>query len=153
MATQPDPGVRRFSVDYRKSPEQMIAAGRYDRTNDDLLPGSFSIEGEGVVEFESRFFRFKQKYLSEEAMGVVGQAERAHPWMPANFEHTLAYGAKYPDRQRKFPIVGLGSAIEIGGSLYVSYLTKLGGERCFYLFPFAGFWSEECAVLGVRKLI
>ena len=152
-ATPLDPGARRFSVDYRKSPRQMIAEGRYNRTNSELLPSSFSVEGQGVVEFESRYFWFEQKYLSEEARGVVEQAERTHPWMPAKLEHTLAYGAKYPDKQKKCPIVGLGSVIEIGGSLYVSYLTSLGEERCFYLFPFDGFWSEKCAVLGVRKLI
>lgn len=147
-----DSGTFRLPVDYRKSPEQMIAAGRYDRKNDCLLPKSFSVEGEGAVEFEARYFWFKRNFLSEEAVNVIKREDMARPWMPAKFEHTLAHGAIFPEKQRQFPIVGLGSVIEIVGSLFSPYLTKLGAERCFYVFPFDGFWSQYCAALAVRRL-
>lgn len=144
----------RLPVDYGKSREEMISAGGYTRKNCPRLLNKFPIEegNRGIVEFEARYFWLDQKYLSKEAVLAVEREGGTPPWTPAGFEHMLAHGELFPKRQRKFPIVGLGSVVEEEGARYVSYLTCLGEGRCLYAFPLDGYWSEKTAILVVRRL-
>ena len=140
--------VFRLMVDYGQSLEQMIDAGRYDYANNDITTKRFPIKGEGKVEFEGRYFHFNRTTSSKNAIAAMKEAG----WEPANIEHLLVLGEKYPDEQRKFPIIGLGSVAEVGGSRGVPVLDGGGSERHLRLDWFDRDWSGYYRFLAFRKL-
>ena len=138
------------TVDYSQSLEQMIAAGHYDRVNDDITAKRFPIKGEGVVEFEARYFH--RNISSEDVVKEIESADTKNPWMPAKIEHVLAHGATYPEEQSKFPIVGLGSVAEVDGGRFVPYLSKGGSGRGLHLYWWNFDWDPSFRFLAVRKV-
>src|SRR5438552_3599490 len=102
-------------VDYGQSLEEMIVAGNYDWKNDDITAKRFPITDKGVVEFEARYFHFNRDISSENAIKEIEATDTANPWSTAEIEHVLSHGKTFPEEQRKFPIIGLGSVAEVGG--------------------------------------
>ena len=139
--------VFRLTVDYGKSLEAMVAAGHYDRYNN-ITAKRFSIEGNGVVEFEGRYFHFDRTISSETAIEEMKKAG----WKPAKIEHLLSHGKTFPEEQRKFPIIGLGSTAEVYGNRLVSALYKDGSKRDLRLDCFVDNWGPTCRFLAVRKV-
>lgn len=148
----PATDVFRLTVDYGLSLEQMIVAGRYDWTNENITVKRFSIVGEGVAEFEARYFHFNRNISSENAVKGIEQEDTANPWMPAKIEHALSHGKTFPEEQRKFPIVGLGSVAGFGGSRLVPYLYEVDSPRKLRLLWFDFVWSPVFRFLAVRKV-
>jgi hypothetical protein len=111
-------------VDYSQSLEDMILAGNYDWKNDDITTKRFPIVGNGQVEFEDTLFHFDRNISSEEAVKLIVAADTKNPWEPAKIENVLAYGAKNPEEQRKYPIIGLGSVCEVRGDRRVPDLRR-----------------------------
>jgi hypothetical protein len=146
------PDVIILPIDYTKSLEQMIAAGNYDWKNDELTAKRFPIVGEGVVEYEFRYFRFNRKVSSETAVDLIKKGDNENPWEPAKTEHLLVYGENFPEEQRKFPIVALGSVGEVSGGRYVPYLDGVGSERSLRLSWWGDDWYDDCRFLAVRKV-
>lgn len=140
-------------VDYGMSLEQMIAAGNYDWKNDDITAKRFPIVGTGRVEFEDTIFHFDRDISSEDAVKEIAAADPKNPWQPGKIENILAYGAKNPEEQRKFPIVGLGSVGEVGGRRYVPYLGRSGSGRGLDLNWWGDCWVADYRFLGVRKKV
>lgn len=121
-------------VIYDLSFREMVAAGHYEGgVHDDLTSERFPIAGEGVETVEVRNFHFNRSCASEDALRWI----KADGWKPAKIEHLLAYGYKYPEEQRKYPIVALGSSTTLAGYRVVPYLHRDGGtrERCVMLHP------------------
>ncbi|MBI2030537.1 hypothetical protein HYT05_02860 [Candidatus Kaiserbacteria bacterium] len=143
-----NPGIFRLTVDYTQTLEQMIAAGRYDWKNSDITAERFSLVGDGVVDFEIKLFHFKRSISSEDA----DEAIKNDGWESAKIEHLLAFGAKYPEEQRKFPIVGLGSSAQVSGGRYVPCLYGGDSLRCLDLAWWGGGWAGYYRFLAVRKL-
>ena len=139
--------VFRLMVDYGQSLEQMIDAGRYDYANNDITTKRFPIKGEGKVEFEGRYFHFNRTTSSKNAIAAMKEAG----WEPANIEHLLVLGEKYPDEQRKFPIIGLGSVAEVDGDRSVPCLDRSDSGRNLYLSWFGHDWDGSCRFLAVRN--
>lgn len=142
-----------LTVDYGLTLEQMIAAGNYDWKNDDLTDKRFPIKGEGVQEFEACLIHPNRSISSEDCIQLIKDADKTNPWQPAETEHLLAFGAKYPEEQRKFPIIALGSVGKVVGARYVPYLRKGGSERDLDVDWFDGGWSADCRFLAVRKKV
>lgn len=140
-----------LSVDYSKTLDDMIALGKYDWKNYDLTAKRFSITGEGVQEFEARYFHFNRAISSEDALRLIKEDDGG--WEPAKTEHLLVFGANNPDEQRKFPIVALGSVGEVSGDRLVPYLDGDGSRRNLGLYWFDGGWGACCRVLAVRKKV
>lgn len=128
-------------VDYDMNLEAMIAAGNYDWKNDDITTKRFPIVGKGKVEFEDTIFHFDCNISSEDVVKEIIAADTKNPWELGKIENILAYGAKNPEEQRKFPIVGLGSVGGVGGNRRVPCLDGDGG------------WSADVRFLGVRKKV
>ena len=147
------------AVDYGTSPQAMIAAGRYDWVDDDITPKRFPIVGTGVVEFETKVFHFDRYISSEDAVRFI-RSELIEPdpsttfsfWEPAPIEALLAYGAKNPDEQRQYPIIGLGSVAEVDGDRHVPYLGRHDAERVLFLYWWGSGWDAHYRFLAVRKL-
>ncbi|HEY4476338.1 MAG TPA: hypothetical protein VI954_02465, partial [Candidatus Paceibacterota bacterium] len=72
---------------------------------------------------------------------------------PAELHELLAFGEKYPDVQREFPIVALGSVWDdqIGYRCFVPYLHGNGLGRRLFLNWVEGDWREFYRFAAVRK--
>lgn len=152
--------VFRFKVDYEQSPEQMIAAGRYGDVSNNIAK-RFPIHGKGVVEFEARYFFCNGHGACWEKVAEdIEQKDTTNPWMPAKFEHVLSHGKTFPEEQRKFGIVGLGT--KITGSLDFQVPLLYGDDFDRGLSVISGietddtsWWSKanvELYFLAVRKV-
>ena len=141
-----------LSVDYGQTLEQMIAAGYYDWTNSDITQARFPIVGDGVQQFEAKIFHFDCNISSEKAVKEIETADIANPWEPGKIEHTLSFGTKFPEEQRKYPIIGLGSVAKISGLRSVPSLDGDGTERGLGLGWWDFDWFGFCRFLAVRKL-
>ena len=141
-----------LAVDYAQSLEQMIAAGHYGWANSDIGRERFAIKGVGRAEFEARLFHFDHGSSSDGAVDAIKNADPADPWEPAKIEHLLAFGAKFPEEQRKYPIVALGSVVLPDGPRHVPYLYKDDSRRHLHLTWWALDWPDDARFLAVRKL-
>lgn len=144
--------VFRLTVDYSQSLEAMIVAGQYDWRNSDITAKRFPMMGNGVVEFEARYFHFNRDISSENAIKEIESADTANPWSAAKIEHVLSHGKTFPEEQRKFPIIGLGSVAEVRGGRRVPGLDEDGSERRLRLRWFGRGWYQVCRFLAVRKV-
>jgi hypothetical protein len=94
-----------LAVNYDLSVEEAIAAGDYQAVNADISGRNFSWTRRGKVDAEIVLVRFDQRMSSEDVLrGLEQEGLRA-----AELPELLAFGAAYPDEQRKFSVVGLGS--------------------------------------------
>ena len=137
-----------LSVDYSRTLEQMIAAGHYDWKNDDITAKRFPLKGDDIEQPETKIFHFDRDMSSE----AVVEAIKAGGWEPGKIEHLLAFGEKYPEEQRKYPVIALGSVAEVSGGRLVPYLYRSGAGRDLYLFWWGCDWDGYCRFLAVRKL-
>jgi hypothetical protein len=146
-----DGQVFRFTIDYDRSIEAMIAAGHYDWVNDNIAK-CFQIRGSGIVHFEGRYYHPNCSISSENVVTGIEELDTENPWMPAETEHTLAFGAQFPDEQRKRPVIGLGSVAVVGG--YRRVLALVGGAsgRRLNLRWWDNEWGAPCRFLAVRKV-
>lgn len=138
----------RLTVDYGQTLDQMIAVGRYDWKNSDITAERFSIEGNGIVEFEARYFHFDRNISSESAIVAMKEAG----WEPAKIEHVFAHGKTFPEEQCKFPVIGLGSVAEVSGDRLVPGLGSVGSERNLNLDWFDDDWNPVCRFVAARKV-
>ncbi|MDD2786112.1 MAG: hypothetical protein PHS79_04460 [Patescibacteria group bacterium] len=70
---------------------------------------------------------------------------------PALYEELLGFDEKYPDEQRKHPIVALGSGTDVRGRRRVAYLWYGGLGRHLNLHWIDDDWLGNCRFLAVRK--
>jgi hypothetical protein len=92
-------------VNYDLSVEKAIEAGDYQAVNDSITSASFPSVGHGQAELEINLVNFDHRMTSEDVLRELDKENlRA-----ANLSELLAFGAAYPDIQRSFSVVGLGS--------------------------------------------
>ena len=137
-----------LSVDYSHSLDQMIAAGNYDWTNSDITAKRFPVQGEGIERFEAKVFHFDRTMSSEAAVDAI----KAAGFEPGKTEHLLAFGEKYPEEQRKYPIIALGSVALVDGHRCAPCLFRHDAERYLHLFWWDDDWRGYYRFLAVRKL-
>jgi len=112
-------------VDYDLSLQEMIAAGQYDLVNDDITPERFPVIGKGVMQLISQLVHFNRNISSDDAEKELDKKGLR----PATLAELLAFGKTYPEVQRKFPVVALGSVARIYGNRYVTYLDGSDSKR------------------------
>ncbi|MEK7078409.1 MAG: hypothetical protein AAB911_02465 [Patescibacteria group bacterium] len=93
------------TVDYTRTLSDMISAGHYDSVNDDITADHFPVSGEGVVEVKLELVHFDRVMESDDVLKELDK----DGLRPATLAELLAFGAKYPDIQRQFPIIALGA--------------------------------------------
>lgn len=135
------------TVDCGMTLEQMIAAGNYDWVNPDITPERFPIKGTTRREEEPELVHFNRDISSDDAIAELDKRNME----PADIVDLLAFGAKYPDIQRKFPVVALGSVAGVHGYRAVACLGRSGAGRGLSLYWFGGGWSGHCRFLARRK--
>ncbi len=140
-------------VDYGLDLGEMIAAGHYDWSNPDITPGRFPVAGNvWKVGYENKIFHFGRLVSSEAACDLIVAEDPHHPWEPWKTEQTLAFGAKYPDEQRKFWIAGLGPVDEFNGHRRVLVLYSRYSKRNLLLIEWDTVWRASYRFGASRRL-
>jgi hypothetical protein len=131
------------SIDYRASLAAMIKAGRYDRVNSDITEKHFPVTP-GDTDVVIELVHLNRDIFARDAFAELDRSG----FRPATLPELLAFGAKYPEKQREFPIVALGSVWWCCiGDRYVPYVC----ERNLNLNWFDRWWSARCRWAAVRK--
>jgi len=93
------------AVNYDLSVEEAIQAGDYQAVHREITSKNFPSPRKGQAELEIMLVRFDDRMTSE---GVLGKLDE-EGLRAAELPELLAFGATYPDVQRRFSVVGLGS--------------------------------------------
>jgi len=135
-------------VDYSKSLAQMIQSGNYDWVNDNITSSHFPIQVQGKAELNPELIHYG-KYMDSD--DIVRDMDN-RGLRPATLPELLAFGATYPDKQREFPIVALGSVWRYWyGSRDVACLYGVGSGRGLGLVVWGSGWYDGYRFLAVRK--
>lgn len=141
-------GICRFEINYWKSRWRMITAGRYhDVDKDCMAMRCFPVSGVGRVRVEGKLFHFNRNLKSDE---VEREFDKAG-YRSANIAELLAFGATFPNVQRDFPVIGLGSTSWISGDDVVPCLDVDRGRRTFGERWWSHNWNARVRFLAVRK--
>ncbi len=135
-------------VDYSQTVEEMVLAGRYDSSNEDINSQNFSIKGEGKKQVEVFEICFGRVVDSSEDL-TVKLDELGYK--PAQLPELLSLGKEKPELQRDHPIIALGSLAVIWGYRCVSSLDESDSRRRLSLRPFRDDWGAWYRFLVVRK--
>ena len=134
-------------VDYGQTLQRMIANGKYDYVNSDITSGNFPTTGNGKQEVVVELAHFGRDMESD----AVLKKFEARGLRAATLPELLAFGATYPEKQREFPIVALGSVRRRDVDRVVPYLNGDGSKRLLYLSWIDNRWNGRCRVAAVRK--
>lgn len=136
------------TVDYTQSVEEMVRRGKYDYANENIAAAHFPVSGDGIAEREGVLVHFGLYVESDEAVRAVKELELE----PSPVEDLLAFGARYPDVQREYPVVGLGSSwLDPFGLARVPVLDGWLGRRQLDLGARRNRWVAYCRFLARRK--
>ena len=136
------------TVDYGKSVEEMVSAGRYDWKNDDINSKNFPVSGEGTVNVNFELIHLNKGVSSEDALTHLEE----NGMRPPTIEELLVFGSSYPEIQREFPVICLDSSwVDPDGYRSVPCLHRSGSGRSLSLGWFGNGWRECCRFLAVRK--
>lgn len=125
-----------------------IALGKYDWKNSDIADSLFPHSPTTIGEWEYDLYHPNCSISSEDAKSSA----EVDGWHDAEAEHLLAFGAAFPDVQRKFPVIALGSVCEVDGFRYVPALWNDYGKRYLGLNRWVGKWGSDYRFLRVRKV-
>ncbi|MEX2209727.1 MAG: hypothetical protein WD846_02450 [Patescibacteria group bacterium] len=137
-----------LTVNYDRTLVEMVEAGHYDYANDNITADNFPIEGSGSAECEGVLV-----HLDRYASTTEVEAEIAKRGLrPATIEELLAFGEAYPEVQREFPVVELGSSwVDSSGDRLVAYLWSYSDGRDLRLDWYGRDWDSYDRFLAVRK--
>jgi hypothetical protein len=140
-----------LSVDYSRTVQEMINAGKYGWTNDNITEKHFPLPTKlngKKVSVSTKLFHFNCSISSKDAIAEMDKAG----YRPATLAELLALGEKQPELQKEFPIVALGSVwTDAYGGRHVPYLDVDGFKRGLSLDWFGFDWYGNCRFLAVRK--
>lgn len=140
-------------IDYNKTIEQVIVEGKYIQIDDNIFSKDFPVSAEKIgkkIEVSAKLFWFNSIISSNDAISEMDKAG----YRPATIMELLFFGILFPEPQRQFTIVALGSTGIFGvGHPYSPYLKDNRFERQLCLGFFAGSWVYNCRFLAIRKEI
>ncbi len=148
-----DYSIYRLAVDYGQSVEEAVEAGRYDRVNSDITSKNFPTKKSGIAEVSIDLVCFNRDTITADEV-LVELDKRG--LRPAETHELLKIGEKFPDLQREFPIVALGSVWSVWQDSFflIRSCPYLDGDcwgRNLGLVWFDGEWSSNCRFAAVRK--
>ncbi len=143
-------GMESFSVlvRYNQSLAEIIKMGKYGWENSNVTAENFPLQGEGEKEVEVMLFHFGREIKSEAAINEMDKAG----YRPATIKELLALGYSYPELQKQFPVVALGSVCrDSDGHLQVPCLDWHGAGRLLDLDLFGLNWGDKHRFAAVLK--
>jgi len=145
--------THRVIVDYSRSLEEMISAGRYD-VHSPFVAERFSVSGQGKKELVIVLFHFDFDIYSTSIEGnlVFAEMDKAG-FSPAKVEGLLALGESEPELQLQFSIAAWGSLWQSpwDGCHYCPILTRCGKHRSIDTRCIEGGWLEDTRFAAVHK--
>lgn len=136
------------AINYVTTIKEMIARGKYDWTNNDITSKNFPTQRTGEANITVELVHFNRSIGTDEALRELDKMG----YRPAELHELLALGEKYPDLQREFPIIALGSVWQRSlGYRGVAYLSGYGSERLLLLYWLDDGWRDVCRFAVVRK--
>ncbi len=143
-------GKFKVTVDYSQAVKQMVEAGHYDWKNPNINHTNFPIppSKRGKKEVTIGLVSFNRNMELNE---ILQELDRMG-FRPAELPELLAFGTAYPEKQREFPIVALGSVWRYWfGHRRVAYLCSRSGRRILRLRYFVDRWNSDYRFAAVRK--
>lgn len=138
-------GGVRLTVDYGLPLVAAIGLGRYDWADRRITEEHFPVFQRGTKEIIVEHVSFGCNFSSEDVVKEL----RRRLLRRATLAELLAYGAAYPEEQRRGPLIALGSVAEvIGRSVPGLYADRSG--RVLGLGYWRDGWSGRCRFLVVR---
>lgn len=136
-----------LQVNYDLRLEAAVKAGKYDWVDGYISDKHFPSKRSGLAEIGIQLVHFNKVMSSKDILKELDEMGLR----PAELSELLAFGAKYPDEQRKYPIVALGSVWHGWYDCqYVPCLERCGGKRGLDS-RFAYGWNECNRFLAVGK--
>lgn len=136
------------TVDYGMNVEDAVRLGRYDWVNENITSRNFPTKRRGTAEVVVELIHL-ERYVSTE--GALRELDKMG-YRPAELHELLAFGEKYPDVQREFPVVAPGSVWQYpGGARGVPCLFRHGSGRSLRLDWVGLDWGGLCRFAAVRK--
>ncbi|MDP2946269.1 MAG: hypothetical protein Q8N61_02345 [bacterium] len=137
-----------LSVNYDLPVEGAVKLGQYDWANGDITGKNFPTTRTGKAEVVVELIHFNRVISTKDAQRELDQ----RGYRPAELHELLAFGEKYPELQRQFPIVAPGSVWQYRvGDRRVPYLRRHGSRRSLNLSWIGHDWHELCRFAAVRK--
>jgi hypothetical protein len=107
------------------------------------------VEGTGTKKFRAKIFHFGRHIWSRDAVAAM----KAENFLPASNVHRRAFGAAFPEEERKYPIAYLGSSAQVSGILgVVHFFRRVVKRDRLYLSDCLGGWEARWRFLGVREV-
>jgi hypothetical protein len=139
-----------------ESIETMIGRGKYHHA--DSLIEFFPTQQQNEAAIQVKLVQFNRVATSDE---VLHELDR-NGMRPITLPELLAFGATYPDMQRSFPIVALGTVWSVPGcgqttcfddliTRHITYLDGSKSERTLRRTRFESGWGAECRFAAVPK--
>jgi len=140
--------VLKVSVDYDRSVTDGIKGGRYDWFDPNITDAHFPNTRSVTSSLEVYIVEYG-KCMS--AKNVLANLDKRN-LRPATLQELLAVGEQYPDLQREFPIVALGSVWQNAeGNRCVPCIVGGGSSRGLRLHWIGGDWGGLCRFAAVRR--
>ncbi len=135
------------TVDCSLTTETLIDLGRYNSFDKEINNETFPIDCIGTKEVLMKIVRIGKLADSEEVLRELdGMGLR-----PATIHELLAFGAAYPDEQRKDSIIGLGSESQRMTPHLFGYFGENGGWRQLLLSYELEIWPDSYWFSAVSK--
>ncbi|MDO8443791.1 MAG: hypothetical protein Q7S78_02315 [Candidatus Azambacteria bacterium] len=137
-----------LTINYTRSIEDGIKAGKYDWTNSDITSSHFPSSEVGTKEVSVELVHFGKDMTIEEVLSELDKAGMR----PTTLKELLVLGEKYPDLQREFPIIALASVWQNPrGVRRCAYLVRFGSRRDLDWRWVGRRWLGLCRFAAVRK--
>jgi hypothetical protein len=136
-----------LSVNYERSVEDGVRAGRYDWVNRDITHKNFPRKKKGTAKVAVELVHFDRYISVSEALCEL----KENGYRPADLWELLAFGEKYPEVQINFTVAALGSIYRHPNGHYFSpLLYGFNSRRRLGLFWLGGNLQKTWRVAAVR---
>jgi hypothetical protein len=126
---------------------QLIATGKYDWVSPDINDEHFLLTQKGTMRTFAHPVDLGRGRMVRNSDAKIELAKSG--LHPANIEQLLAFGAAYPNEQRKYPIIALESVSQIHGHQCVAFLAADRGSRIAGILAWDDDWSTAMRFLVV----
>ena len=134
-------------VDRTKSVEEMIVAGNYDYATPDINCERCPAVRDDTIG-DATLFHFDVELSTEVCLSTLDKIG----YRAADVSELLAFGATYPEEQRKYPIFALGQDVRgSDGYVFVGFLGHWCNERWLAITPRDSRWHQRCRFLAFCK--
>lgn len=135
-------------IDYGRNVEDGIKVGKYNWSNKDITSSHFPSDEVGTEEVFIKIVHFRRLIATDEVLSELDKMGLR----PASLKELLAFGEKYPDLQKEFPIIALYSVWQsLRGNRFCAYLRSFGSERFLSLDWIDTMWNDNCRFAAVCK--